>query len=531
MKIALAVLILSLVPAAHGQYQANQQQANGRDFVSFPGGGRSYSSAGWGGNGRNYVPTIYPAGTVWREAMGNNLNGYPCWSGATGTNAQCTQTFDLASGSGETVTAANGCGSNAPFANAIELPAATTPVFYAYVPLMSQSTANFTYDFYAWVCYSSTAGVSFDNILQFGSTSSYNQAANVYTDGSGSGKLVFASSSSSGTAITAAAGAWHLLHFHLVGGSSTCYGTIDNSSSTNTLTCASSDFYQLVIAGAGSSANFYWGPMWITQSSLGGGWPPTSFMDSAGGTNGTTVTTANLATATHCVAPYSNPPWTINLGGSTAITFSTAESIAVPVPVAACGAIYTGNTGVSLHYHNAGSTADDYLHYNFYTFSESVMMVVYYYTPSSYSGLTYTDQLGIDAPGGAIAMHVCESNASSAATGLCQESGGTGLYMFAEADGTNSTTGYQVSTGTWYQLVFLTAPGGYSYLTINSVNQSTGAVTGTLGSFTLASTAFSGGQADVWFGNAAETPTVTMDSYVGPWWVNYMNGAQTAVVP
>ena len=97
------------------------------------------------------------------------------------------------------------------------------------------------------------------------------------------------------------AAARHILDFHLASGSNNSYVTVDGGSHVGAFpTAAAADWNRLRLFGSTSTANVYVGNVYTSITGATGGFPPTSFFDSAGLSNGVTVTGTTFASSLHC---------------------------------------------------------------------------------------------------------------------------------------------------------------------------------------------------------------------------------------
>jgi hypothetical protein len=77
------------------------------------------------------------------------------------------------------------------------------------------------------------------------------------------------------------------------------------------------------------------------NSALGGGPPPSAYIDFEGSTDGTTITTGILAASTHC----GNGIWALSTDPIVGMTISAAGQQQLPSPVTTCGTQYSDAAG------------------------------------------------------------------------------------------------------------------------------------------------------------------------------------------
>lgn len=463
----IAIFMLLVCGAAWSQAPQVGQPSTGRDYADFASTGRSYTSAGWlGSNGRNYVQTRYPSGTIWRESFGNvTPGGTACWSGATGSGLQCQQEMAVASGSGETITTAATCGS-APFTNALKLPGSTVtvPVLYSYPPYLSLSTGA-TYDFFAYFCYDSAVTTGFDAIFQLGIPSSSNQAFQVLFNGNGSGQI-FANSSTSSTAVSVSTGVWHLLHVHIIGGSASSYFNVDNGAQ-QTFTATSNDAVRMLIQGnfAGVTTNYYIGPMWITGSTNSGGWPLDMYADWVSQTS--TPTAAKMQAGTHGgngdSAATGNDGWTL-AGTNPTFAFTATPTgcptLSYPGKNWAAGTLYTGGSGTYVESSTTAAATGANWNYTWNGTQKSYTVTEFLCLNVAISNFTSSNNFVDQGGAGHVAYHICGSSVFSSTT--CGN-GGTPysvIQICMENTGGSTVFCSQVSNQTWVAVVTNIVNGG-----------------------------------------------------------------------
>lgn len=136
--------------------------------------------------------------------------------------------------------------------------------------------------------------------------------------------------------------AWHTVRVHLAAGANASFMVIDGGAS-NTFTENPTDFAYLVLgsaAGSFDAMTYFIGNVYV-NSALGGGPPPSAYIDFENGANGTTITTDVLAAGTHC----GNGIWSLSTDPIIGMAISTAGQKQLASPVTTCGAQYADAAG------------------------------------------------------------------------------------------------------------------------------------------------------------------------------------------
>lgn len=449
------VLMALLFPLSlWGQFA--QQAANGLDYTDFAGNGRSYSSAGWLDAGTNYLQTQYPSATIFRESPGNVTNGGPCWSGGTGTAAECQYEWLLTAGSGQSIAASSGCGGGSTlFANAIEMPANTTATgLRAFIPAyIAQSGGTHSHVTF-WMCMTTVANVGFAGWFQLGIPSSTSQTINCTWNGSGTAQVNCGASNVSFTAA-----AWHRIDIVFAGASS--YFQIDLGTH-NTFTANADDWNTITLIAnynSNSAGTEYFGPMTINGVSSNGtyattgGWPLVTLSDWAGQSG--TPTATSMRAGTHG----GNDGWGEN---GSAVTFSFVTSptgcgtYSYPGSVWAAGNVYSGNSGVYLQASWTSSQASTNWEDTWNSSISTPYSVGFpWCTDTTVASVSFTDQTGFGASSG-WAFHICGSTSTSICTGSVGSF--TNLLWCVENSGGTTVGCTPISNTTWYWVTALANP-------------------------------------------------------------------------
>ena len=241
-----------------------------------------------------------PSGSTFTEYFGNASN--LCWSGGP---TSCDQMW-AAQGSPQSILATPGS------------PAPNTAGPHSLQMIEPAGTASYIYTTGTFPRLPS--GTPFDLYFTLDVTSQSMQASDVTRlitpsnapDGSnypaqisfhydGSNLQLQAGGSSFTSNVNLSLNGWHTVQLHLAGGTNASFMVVDGGA-TNTFTESASDFAYLVLGSAAGNLDamtYYIGNVYV-NSALGGGPPPSAYIDFEGSTDGTTITTGILAASTHC---------------------------------------------------------------------------------------------------------------------------------------------------------------------------------------------------------------------------------------
>jgi hypothetical protein len=186
---------------------------------------------------------------------------------------------------------------------------------------------------------------------------------------------------------------WHSVQLHVASGSNSSFLSIDRGPASP-FTENPQDFADLLIgsvAGNFDALTYYIGNVYV-NSPLGGGPPPSAYIDFENSTNGTNVTPAILAASTHC----GNGVWSLSMTPMTGMAISTGGQETLPSPITTCGTQYTdtGTQGLQYDMSQAARTA----RYTWSTVSSSASVGFFFQITVSDSN--YYSAFNIDGGGG-----------------------------------------------------------------------------------------------------------------------------------
>lgn len=151
-----------------------------------------------------------------------------------------------------------------------------------------------------------------------------------------------ASGSSFTSKLNLSLNAWHTVQLHVESGANASFMVVDGGAPAS-FTANASDFAYLVVGstlGELDAITYYIGNVYV-NSALGGGPPPSTYIDFEASTDGMTITTDILAASTHC----GNGVWSLATSPITGMTISTDAQKQLPSPVTTCGTQYADATG------------------------------------------------------------------------------------------------------------------------------------------------------------------------------------------
>jgi hypothetical protein len=135
---------------------------------------------------------------------------------------------------------------------------------------------------------------------------------------------------------------WHTVQLHVSGGTNASFMVVD-AGALKTFTENPSDFAYLVVGSAAGNLDamtYYMGNGYV-NSALGGGSPPSAYIDFESSSDGTTIDTGILAASTHC----GNAVWSLSTDPILGMTISAAGQKQLPSPVTTCGTQYSDAAG------------------------------------------------------------------------------------------------------------------------------------------------------------------------------------------
>src|SRR6266478_3877305 len=334
-----------------------------------------------------------PTGSTFTESFGDSSN--LCWSGGP---SSCDQLW-VAKGSGQSILATPGSPPpNTAGSNSLKIVETAGTASYIYTtgtfPRIPSGTA---FDLYFTLNVSAQAMKAYDLTRLITASSSSDGTewpAQISFRYDGINFQLQAAGSSSAPNVNISLNAWHTVQLHVASGTNGSYLVVDGGAQ-RAFTENARDFEYLVVGSAGGNLDamtYYIGNVYV-NSSLGGGPPPSMYIDFENSTDGTTITTDTLAASTHC----GNGIWSLEISPLTGMTTSTNAQKRLPSPVTTCGKQYTDAAGTrGLRYDM--SQTDRYAAYNWSTTSGSASVGFFY--KITVSDQNYYSVFAITASGG-----------------------------------------------------------------------------------------------------------------------------------
>jgi len=283
-----------------------------------------------------------PKGTTFTESFGDSST--LCW---TGGPSSCDQLWVVAKGAGQSIVPTPGTPpQNTASSNSLQMIETAGSNAFIYTagtfPRMPSGTA---FDLYLTLNVASQSMKAFDitRLITASSTSDGTEyPAQISFRYDGTHFQLLAAGSTSAPPVTIALNSWHSLQLHVDSGTSASYLIVDGGAQ-NTFTENAKDFAEVVVGTAGGNFDamtYYVGNVYV-NSPLGGGPPPSMYLDFESSTDGTTITPSILAASTHC----GNGLWSLTTNPITGMTISTDAQKQLHSPVTTCGTQYTDTTG------------------------------------------------------------------------------------------------------------------------------------------------------------------------------------------
>lgn len=275
-----------------------------------------------------WAAPCYTSGTAFTEDFGNYTGTtYPC---GVASSSACGNTWAYNQGSGATITSSQP-GTGWLCTNTLKVPQNATQVQVYTLGSMQLIPSGQTTDIFIEFAYDATT-TSGQTLVEVTVPASGQLA---YQFGFWNTTNLCSSGNESGTQ-TCSVNTHHLLQIHLAGASS--YDALDGGTHY-TFTAPSYGFDSIILSGDSTSANLYYGNVYVNNSSYS--WcspPPQALMDGAGSPSGT-VTAAQMNSATH--GGNSVPGWSIvGLSNLTFTWTSGGSGFGKSLPV--CGSSYPG---------------------------------------------------------------------------------------------------------------------------------------------------------------------------------------------
>ena len=307
-----------------------------------------------------FVPVLPAAaqtgGSTFTESFVNSSN--LCWSGGP---SSCDQLW-VAQGSPESIVATPGSPPpNTAGANSLQMmePAGTGSYIYT-TGTFPRIPAGMTFDLYFTLDVTSKAMQAHDTVrllapCQF--SNGWDYPAEISFGYDGTNLQLQAAGSSSASSVNISLNAWHTVQLHVAPGTNASYIVVDGGAQ-NTFTENAWDFEYLEIGSSAAWPNFdaltyYIGNVYV-NSALGGGPPPSAYIDFENSSDGTALTADILAASTHC----GNGTWSSSGSPLTGMTISTNGQKQLPSPVTTCGVQYGDAMGTRGLQYDMAQTAE-----------------------------------------------------------------------------------------------------------------------------------------------------------------------------
>jgi len=288
------------------------------------------------------LPTIAQTNSLtFSESFGNSSN--LCWSGGP---SSCDQLW-VAVGSAQSIVASPGSPPpNTAGTNSLQMVEPAGSASYIYTTgTFPRISAGSTFDLYFTLDVSSQGMKPYD-LTRLITPSTYadgsDYPAQISFGYDGTNFQLQAGGSSFSSKVNISLNAWHTVQLHLAGGTNASFMVVDGGAQ-NTFTEKARDFAYLVVGSAGGifdPMTYFIGNVYV-NSALGGGPPPSAYIDFESSSDGTTIDTGILAASTHC----GNGVWSLSTDPILGMTISAAGQKQLPSPVTTCGTQYSDAAG------------------------------------------------------------------------------------------------------------------------------------------------------------------------------------------
>jgi len=359
-----------------------------------------------------FVPVLPTAaqtnGSTFTESFGDSAN--LCWSGGP---SSCDQLW-VAKGSAQSIVATPGSPPpNTAGSNSLQMvePAGTASYLYT-TGTFPRVPAGTPFDLYFTLDVTSQAMRAYDLtrlITPSNAADGSDYPAQISFRYDGTNFQLQAAGSSSASNVNISLNAWHTVQLHVDSGTNASFIAVDGGA-PNTFTANASDFAYLVVGSAGGNFDamtYYIGDVYV-NSALGGGPPPSVYIDFENSADGTTITPSILAAGTHC----GNGIWSLSTSPLFGMTISTKGQKQLPSPVTTCGTQYTDTGTRGLQYDI--SQTGRYAAYNWSTTSSSAS--VGFFFQITVSDQNFYSVFAITASGGDYAVLHIQGGAMSLET-------------------------------------------------------------------------------------------------------------------
>ena len=407
-----------------------------------------------------------PAGYTLSESFGDS--GNLCWSGGP---SSCNLEWAVGSGNGSQSIVASPAGAPqySACANSLEIQQpAGTPV-YLYAPLPTASAPAPRGDVYFTVYVSSQSLASGDLVGLFALSNAPNgnnsPLAQVnLKDVSGTLVLICTSSTASKN-IPISTGAWHTVHFHLTGGTSSSIQLDGGTAQTFTEKGNNATYITVGSGHASGGTNpdaltYYVGNVKVDlpgSPNCAVNTYPSAFVDFESGSLGMSPTTTTLGTDTHG----GNGTWVLSTSPANYFQYQRAGQLSsLRTPIDTCGTWYTGTGSLGLEFLMSGTiNYGGYIRYKPATFAGNVASAGFFWQAGNIaSNDTHSYDLGNIGSSGSDSIAVYE------------QGNGTTLRLWAENRSTKAhcktASNINVTSGTIYWITMQYVAGGTNSLAV-----------------------------------------------------------------
>jgi hypothetical protein len=388
-----------------------------------------------------------PTGSTFVESFGESSD--LCWSGGP---SSCDQVWVVARGSGQSIVASPGTPPAMAGSRSLRLAQTAGAGSYIYTagtfPRIRSGTPSDLY----FTLYVSSHALRVNGVTRLitasNSADGSAHAARVSFRYDGTNLQLQAAGSSSAANLNISLNAWHTVRLHLASGPNASYISVDGGAQS-AFTENALD-YQYVVVGAAAGQldpmTYYVGSVHI-DSELGGGPPPSMYIDFEAGADGAPVTLDVLTASTRC----GNGRWTATTNPIAEMTISASAQRQLATPVTTCGRQYTDATGTRGLKYSVSETAR-YAAYNWSTTS-STASVGFFFKIATVSNSNWYSVFAITAGGSDFAMLHMHGGA---------------MYLEAWA---GITTAIPFSENTWYWVTMQYNAGATHHLQVYETNQ------------------------------------------------------------
>jgi uncharacterized protein YjdB len=349
-------------------------------------------------------------GPTFTESFGNSSN--VCWSGGP---SSCNQLW-VAVGSTQSIVATPGSPPpNTAGANSLQMVEPAGSANYIYTTgTFPRIPAGSTFDLYFTLDVSSQGMKPYD-LTRLITPSTYADGSDYLAQISfgydGTNFQLQAGGASFASKVNISLNAWHTVQLHLAAGTNASFMVVDGGAQ-NTFTENPRDFAYMVVGSAGGNFDaltYYIGNVYV-NSALGGGPPPSAYIDFENSTDGTTIDTGILAASTHC----GNGVWSLTTSPITGMTISADAQKQLPSPVTTCGTQYSDATGTRGLRYDISQTGR-YAAYNWSSTSNSASVGFFYkitvsdtnyYSVFNINGRSGLDYAALNVHDGAMRLEV-----------------------------------------------------------------------------------------------------------------------------